>query len=75
MAALRDNAGRFRSPPEPDPGPYWIECDLTQLGPVNCHVVDTRQPNPDPTGEGGQGWVSVFSGSYTECDAWLEANA
>lgn len=56
-------------------GPYMIECPKLPLGfgidTDHCEVVDTRQPNPDPTGEGGKGWVSVFSGTFEDCDSWL----
>lgn len=60
-----------------DPGPLWIEApsDQTAWGaPNSCSVVDFRRPLPDPDGEGGKGFEAVFSGTYAECDAWLEAN-
>ena len=76
-ALLRDKLGRFMGPQEPDPGPLWIEAPTGQdwNAPQSCNVVDMRQPNPDSTGEGGKGFVAVFSGTYAECDAWLEAQA
>ena len=70
MNQLRDKAGRFMGPQEPDPGPLWIEAPTTQAEwslPLSCSVVDLRQPNPDPTGEGGKGFVSVFTGTFAEC--------
>lgn len=76
MERLRDKCGRFMGPQEPDPGPLWIEAPTRQAEwglPLSCSVVDLRQPNPDPTGEGGKGFVAVFTGSFAECDAWLEA--
>lgn len=61
----------------PDLGPYMIEVPQRPFGGLDtehCSVVDTRKPIPDPLGEGGKGWVSVFSGTYSECDAWIEAH-
>lgn len=78
MAQLRDKRGRFMGPQEPDPGPLWIEAPTSPLewfGPQSCNVVDIRQPNPDPNNEGGKGFAVVFTGTFAECDAWLEAHA
>lgn len=77
MAQLRDKLGRFMGPQEPDPGPYWIEAPTDPLewqGRYACSVIDVRRPNPDPEGIGGQGFAVVFTGTFAECDAWLEAN-
>ncbi len=49
---------------------YWIECDLTPLGPQNSSVVDFTKP----IGGAGEGFESVFTGSFEECDAWLDAH-
>lgn len=62
---------------EAEAGPFLIEAP--PIGedwhaPNACAVVDTRRPNPDPTGEGGKGWEAAFRGTYDECNEWLEAN-
>lgn len=41
----------------------------------SCSVVDTLRPLPDPEDEGGKGFEAVFTGTFAECNAWLEANA
>lgn len=74
----RDVRGRFMGPQEPDPGPLWIEAPSDPRdwsGSNCCNVVDIRRPMPDPLREGGKGFAVVFTGSFAECDAWLEANA
>lgn len=61
-----------------EPGPLWIEAPPNQRDwrePNSCNVVDVRCPMPDPSGEGGKGFAVVFTGTYAECDAWLEASA
>jgi len=78
MAQQRDKRGRFTGPQEPPPGPLLIEAPLTPsewTTPGSCNVVDVRRPNPDPTNEGGKGFAVVFTGTFAECDAWLEAHA
>lgn len=77
MERPRDKFGRFTYPQEPDLGPYWIEAptDADWHAPDSCHVVNVRMPNPDPDGEGGKGFAVVFTGTFAECDAWLEAHA
>lgn len=57
---------------EPDPGPYWIEMDTHDGRPnyADCNVVDIRRP----IGGDGEGFVVLFTGTYAECDAWLEAH-
>ena len=78
MTRLRDASGRFTYPPEPAPGPFWIEAPNAPANwnaPLSCSVVDIRRPLPDPSGEGGKGFEAGFHGTYAECDAWLEANA
>jgi hypothetical protein len=75
---LRDACGRFIGPQEPDLGPFWIEAPTSQRdwhAPKACNVVDVRRPLPDPDAEGGKGFETVFTGTYAECGAWLEANA
>jgi len=75
MDRPRDKRGRFTGPQEPDPGPFWIEAPTNPAewrAPLSCSVVDVRQPNPDPANEGGKGFAVVFSGTFAECDAWLE---
>lgn len=76
MERLRDKRGRFVGPQEPEPGPFWIEAptDADWQAPNSCNVVDVRRPMPDPANEGGKGFEVVFTGTYAECDAWLEAN-
>lgn len=71
----RDHLGRFIGPKEPDLGPYWIEAptDGDWQAPNSCSVVNVRQPNPDPLNEGGKGFACVFTGTFAECDAWIEA--
>lgn len=74
--SLRDALGRFTGTKEPDLGPFWIEApsDPREWGSQNsCKVIDVRRPLPDPNGLGGQGFESVFSGTYAECDVYLEA--
>lgn len=78
MSQVRDARGRFTGPQEPDPGPLWIEAPADPRdwhAPDSCNVVDFRHPLPDPSGEGGKGFKVVFTGTYAECDAWLEATA
>lgn len=58
-------------------GPLWIEAPMNQAdwnAPQSCNVVDLRRPRPDPDREGGKGFEAVFTGTFAECDAWLEAN-
>lgn len=77
MGEHRDSRGRFALPPEPDPGPFWIEAPTDQRvwgAPGACNVVDLRRPNPDPGREGGKGFAVVFKGTFAECDAWLGAH-
>jgi hypothetical protein len=74
---IRDKRGRFMGPQEPDPGPFWIEAPTNphEWGArAACNVVGVRRPNPDPAGEGGKGFEVVFTGTFAECDSWLEAN-
>lgn len=74
--SARDSRGRFTGPQEPDPGPLWIEAPMDALEwrePNSCHVVDFRRPMPDPAREGGKGFEVVFTGTFAECDVWLEA--
>jgi hypothetical protein len=78
MDRQRDERGRFMSTQELDLGPFWIEAPTSPSewrAPLSCNVVDVRQPNPDPNNEGGKGFAVVFSGTFAECDAWLEAHA
>lgn len=78
MSLARDAQGRFTGPQEPDPGPLWIEAPANPgdwHAPNSCNVVDVRRPLPDPDGGGGKGFETVFTGTYAECDAWLEASA
>jgi len=73
----RDRQGRFAYPPEPDLGPYWIEAPNAPAdwrAPNSCCVVNVRRPLPDPLNEGGKGFETVFTGTFAECDAWMEAN-
>lgn len=76
MERLRDKRGRFVGPQEPDPGPLWIEAPTggDWRAPNSCSVVDVRRPLPDPQNLGGQGFEVLFTGTYAECDAWLEAH-
>jgi hypothetical protein len=57
-----------------DLGHLWIEAPIGKdwCAPKSCSVVDVRRPLADPTAEGGKGFEAVFSGTYAECDAWLE---
>lgn len=74
MNRLRDKHGRFMGPQEPDPGPLWIEAPPNPEewdAPGACSVVDIRRPMPDPLDEGGKGFEVVFTGTFAECDAWL----
>lgn len=54
----------------PDLGPYEIEVPIVYGCPdlANSSVVDTRRPN-EPA---GTGFAIVFSGTFAECDAWIE---
>lgn len=67
----RDARGRFAYAPEPDFGPYEIETPMVLGSPdwPNSNVV--RLPFPD---EPQDGFVTVFSGPFAECDAWIKAN-
>lgn len=59
--------------PAPEaPGPYEIEIDLRLGVPhyADCKVVDLRRPNPGD----GNGFAYVFTGTFAECDAWIEAH-
>lgn len=76
MQRERDKLGRFVGPREPELGPYWIEAPTDPRewhAPGACNVVDVRRPNPDPLNEGGKGFEVVFTGTFAECDAWMEA--
>ena len=78
MTRERDSKGRFVGPKEPDPGPLWIEAPIDRQSwgePNSCNVVDIRQPMPDPHSEEGKGFAVVFTGTFDECDAFLEASA
>ncbi len=61
----------MRMPTIAEMGPYWIECDLVLGVPTNCCVVDFRRP----LGGAGEGFESVFIGTYAECEAWLEGHS
>lgn len=76
MASLRDGHGRFQAQQEPDTGPYLIEAPTggDWNAPYSCGVVDLRRPRPDPDREGGKGFIVVFTGTFAECDRWLEAH-
>ena len=55
--------------PAREEGPYEIETPLVAGSPDWANSAVVRQPRPS---EPQDGLVTVFTGSFKECDDWIE---